>query len=146
MMDVALAALGYALWFVLLWVIILWVSAYATGWRQLMGVYPKRSLQFPTCWQGQHLTLRKWGNYGGIVATCADGESVTFDLPRLFRIGHNPITIPWNEITVVATHKRSVKFQTQRAPTIPLSISRDLAAKFDEVSNGRFSNQPIPPT
>jgi len=145
-MDIALtalAALGYALSFVLLWVVVLWVMAYATGWRRLMGVYPSRPLQFPTCWNGQHLTLRKWGGYNGVVIACADGEAVTFDLPRLFRIGHAPITIPWHEITVVATKKRSVTFQTQRAPTVSIAISRDLAAKFDEVSNGRFSNQPI---
>ena len=28
MMDIALAALGYALWFVLLWVVTLWIMAY----------------------------------------------------------------------------------------------------------------------
>lgn len=84
--------------------------------------------------------LRRWGNYGGVVITCADDEAVTFDLPRLFRIGHAPLTIPWHEITVVATKKRSVRFETQRAPTVSITISRDLAAKFDEVSNGRFSN------
>ncbi len=144
-MDVILAALGYALWFAFLWVAILWASAYATGWRRLMAVYPSRSLQFPTCWNGQHLTLRKWGGYNGVIIACADGEAVTFDLPRLFRIGHAPITIPWNEIAVVSTQKRSVKFQTHRASTVSIAISRDLAAKFDEVSNGRFSNQPISP-
>lgn len=140
MMDIALAALGYALWFVFLWVVTIWIMAYATGWRRLAAVYGKRPLQFPICWQGQHLTLRKWGGYNGIIIVCADGEAVTFDLPRLFRIGHAPITIPWHEITVVATQKRSVKFQTQRAPTVSIAISRDLAAKFDEVSNGRFLN------
>ena len=145
MTDILLAVLGYTLFFVATFVVTIWVMAYATGWRRLMGVYEKRPLQFPTCWHRQHLTLRTWGGYNGVIIACVDDEAVTFDLPRFLRIGHAPITIPWNEIAVVANKKRSVKFLAQRAPTVSLMINCDLAAKFDEVSNGRFSDQPIAP-
>ena len=145
MMDTILIVLGYTLFIVVTFVIVIWVMAYATGWRRLMGVYEKRPLQFPTCWHRQHLTLRTWGGYNGVVIACADDEAVTFDLPRFLHIGHAPITIPWDEIAVVAAKKRSVKFLAQRAPTVSIAISRELAAKFDEVSNGRFSDQPIAP-
>jgi len=144
-MNIIAAALGYTLFFAATYVVTIWVMAYATGWRRLMDAYEKRPLQFPTCWRRQHLTLRTWGDYNGVIIACANDEAVTFDLPRFLRIGHAPITIPWNEIAVVATKKRSVKFLAQHAPTVSLTINQDFAEKFDEVSNGRFSDQPTPP-
>ena len=146
MMNLIVGISSSALFFVLVWVVTFLFLAYATGWRRLMAVYPKRPLQFPTCWSRQHIALRVWGGYNGIVIVCADGEAVTFDLPRFFRIGHGAMTVPWDEITVTAKKKHSVKLQFQRVSSISVTIRPDLAERFVVVSNGRFSNQPaVPP-
>lgn len=130
--------------FSLFWLSIIWLIAQLSGWRQLAEVYPERPLQFPTCWKWQSIVLRWGSSYSGVLTVCADENGVTIVPMWLFRIGHAPLTIPWEDITVIK-NSYSVKLQLQQMPTLSVKISPKLATKWVDLTNGRFSDQPIIP-
>lgn len=130
--------------FALLWLFVIWLSSLLSGWRQLVEVYPERPLQFPTCWKWQSIALRWTASYSGILTVCADDDGVTIAPIWPFRFSHAPFTIPWEEITVLK-NKHTVKLRLQRLPDMSVTITRQLAAKWVEAANGRFSDQPIAP-
>ena len=125
--------------FALFWSFIIWLIAYLSGWRQLAEVYPERRPQFSTCWKWQSIGLRWGASYSRALTICAGNGGITLTPVLLFRIGHTPLTIPWEDITVVS-HKRTVKLRLQRMPAMSVTITTQLAAKLTEASNGRFSS------
>ena len=42
--------------------------------------------------------MRFWSHYGGVVRVTAASDALYLSVVFLFRIGHPPLRIPWNEI------------------------------------------------
>lgn len=143
-LPILTSVLIFAVVFPLFWIAAIWLTAQLSGWRQLAEVYPERPLQTPTCWKWQSIVLRWTSSYSGILTVCADDDGVTITPMRLFRFGHAPFTIPWEDMTVV-NNRFSVKLRLRRMPKLTVKITRKLAAQWVAVANGRFSDQPVAP-
>ena len=90
---VAVALLGFAVW----WCVLIWSSSWLTGWRTLAGYYPLREPFHGRVHRFESLALG-WGNYSGCVriGSNADGLFLAVMLP--FRPGHAPVFVPWSEV------------------------------------------------
>ena len=90
-------------------------------------------------WRFQSAQMRWTSNYSGVITLGADMAGLHFSVMPLFRAGHAPFFIPWNEITVTAlnplmpilTYAYELRFD--RAPQIPFRIFRGTYEKIQSV-------------
>ena len=129
--------LGGIVAFALFWMAIVWLIAQLSGWSKLADVYPARIPFNETCWSMQSGRFRWSSNYSGILRVCADGQALHLSVFILFRPGNPPLSIPWEDIT---TKPRTfgVELRFYRAEGVPLLISRQLAGRLEQASEGRF--------
>ena len=134
--------LAFLIGFPLLWSAILWFNSRISGWSTLAGKYPYREPLNPTCFSFQSLILRYLFNYNGVLKVCVDDEGVYFSVLFLFRPGHAPFFVPWEEIN--GTKKRHFFYQIvdlrfEQASNIPFYIYTRTADKIVEASHGRWA-------
>jgi hypothetical protein len=136
-LQIVTTIMGGIVAFGLFWVFIVWLIAQLGGWSKLADVYPARIPFNETCWSIQSGRFR-WGtNYSGILRVCADNQALHLSVFPLFRPGNPPLSIPWEDIT---TKPRTfgVEMRFYRADGVPLLISRQLANRLEQASEGRF--------
>lgn len=129
--------LGSSLTFILFWLAIIWLIAHLSGWRKLAGAYPSHIPFNETCWSMQSGRFRWGSNYSGILHVCADGRALHLSVFVLFRPVHPPLSIPWEDITSTS-QTFGVKLRFSRAEGVPLFISRQLAGRLEQASEGKF--------
>jgi hypothetical protein len=85
---------------VLFWSAICYLIATISGWRLLAKRF---------CYQGPEYGGTKWSwqsgrmrgaNYNGCLVLGADSSALFLKVFPLFRCGHPPLLVPWNEVTV----------------------------------------------
>lgn len=95
---VALIIPGFFVGFALLWSAIVFATARISGWASLARAYPGTQ---PASGQSWHFTSATFGRLSSYrnVLTVMTTPSGLFLRPILpFRIGHEPLLIPWNAI------------------------------------------------
>ena len=117
---------------ILLWMGIFWLLGRISGWARLAETY---RAQLPT--SGQHWSLqtaymRFWSHYGSCLTFAADPHGLGISIFLLFRVGHPPLFIPWNEISVRPVRFLFIPYMelTFRNAPIPLRITRRLAQRI----------------
>jgi hypothetical protein len=139
--NTALAVAAAFVGIVLFWLAIVWLIAQVSGWPRLAEKYPARQPWNPKCWSLQSALLRGWSQYRGILRICADSEALHLSLLFPFSIAHRPLTIPWREISGRKKTRffyYGVELRFQQTPTIPIHITRRLADRLVEVSDGSW--------
>ncbi len=127
--------LGSLLAFAVFWALIVWFLSRLGGWSKLADVYPSRMPFDEMCWSWQSGRLR-WGvGYNGILKVCADRQALHLSVLFLFRPGHPPLSIPWEDVT---GNQRTfwVELRFRRDDSVPLRISPLLAGRLEEASAG----------
>lgn len=107
-------ALGVVL-FPVVWCFVSWLISYFSGWQRLAALYPARTA--PT---GQRFsTDARIGvtRYGGNVYVDVSSEGLFLSVMFAFRIGHQPLFIPWSEI-----HNRQTKTVFPRLEGVEFDI------------------------
>ena len=119
------------------WSAVVWFTGQVSGWAKLADVYPQRMAFNETCWSLQSARLRWFSNYNGILRICADGQALHLSVFPLFRPGHQPLSIPWEDVTV-AKRPFGVELRFYRADNVPIRLSRSFAERLVPASDGRF--------
>ena len=127
--------------FGLFWAAIVWLIAQLSGWSKLAGVYPSRIPFNESCWSLQSGRFRWSSNYSGILRVCADSQALHLSVFVLFRPGNPPLSIPWEDITA-KPRPFGIELRFYRAEGVPLLISRQLAGRLEQASDGRFRLEP----
>lgn len=127
----------------LVWWGILKLSAWISGWRMLADAYPARS-----DFTGAERTMQSAGmegpgflpaNYSGVLTIGANYEGVLFSIFIVFRIGHAPFFIPYNDLRGEESSQfyiPYVRLTASKTPDIAIRIGRPLARWIEEQSGG----------
>ena len=77
--------------------------------------------------------MRFWGHYNSVIRLTATSDALYASVLSLFRIGHPPLSIPWNEIKFGRTKylwRRCVVLTLGEQERIPMRISERMARKL----------------
>jgi hypothetical protein len=130
----------FPLYFTALWVLVGFIISYIGGWWTLRTRYRARAPFSGQLIRGQSGQMRWLAGYSTCLNVGANEEGLFLSTMVLFRAGHPPLLIPWDEVTV----RRGkfllvvdvVKFRLDREFSIPLWIRASLASKL-RTSAGR---------
>jgi hypothetical protein len=132
--------------FVLFWCAISFFIAAMSGWMTLAKKFRVTSAFTGVTWGFQSARMRWTSRYGSCLNVGADPVGLKLSIMFLFRPGHPPLFIPWNEILVEKRSQilfsRQVKLLLGREEQIPLLISGRLA---DRIQAAAGTNWPIEP-
>jgi len=105
-----------------------------SGWLKLARHYRKQSDPYgDTMTAGPFpyvVYMRFWGHYSSVIRLTAAADALYASMLFLFRPGHPPLRIPWNEIKIGKTRflwRRYVVLTLGGAEKIPMRISERMA-------------------
>lgn len=117
--------LGFPVFFVLFWTAVCYLLGWVGGWQKLAADY-----HHTASFLGQTYNFRngrmKWVNYKNVLTLGADTKGLYIAVLFLFRIGHPPLFIPWQDINT--TEEKGVfgiditNFQFLKHPSISLKV------------------------
>ncbi len=137
-----LIILGFFVAFPLFWSTIVYLISRLGGWGSMAEAYSTREPLSAQCFSLQSAILRLASNYNGVLKICADDEGLYFSVMFLFRPGHPPFFVPWEEIS--GTKRRYffysvIDLRFQRTPNLPFRIYQRTADRLVDVANGRWT-------
>jgi hypothetical protein len=139
--------LAFIPFFVLFWCAISFFIAAMSGWITLAKKFPLTSPFTGVTWGFQSARMRWTSRYGSCLNVGADSVGLKLSMMFLFRPGHPPLFIPWNEISVEKRSKilffRQVKLLLGRAEQIPLLISGRLADRLEAAAGTNWPIEPV---
>jgi hypothetical protein len=133
---------AFSVVFPLFWATIAFLISRLGGWGSMAEAYPYREPLIVQCFPLQSAILRFMSNYNAVVKICADEQGLYFSVMFLFRPGHAPFFVPWEEIS--GTRKQYflypvVDLRFQRTPNLPFRVYKRTADKLVEAGNGRWA-------
>ena len=100
--DGFLTTLLVVICFVAFWCAIGYFVSFLTGWLALARRFKKQSEPYGEIRSAgpffYTLYMRFWGHYSSVIRLTAAGDALYASGLFLFRIGHPPLRIPWDEI------------------------------------------------
>jgi hypothetical protein len=100
--DGFLTTLLVVICFVAFWCAIGYFVSFLTGWLALARRFKKQSEPYGEIRSAgpffYTLYMRFWGHYSSVIRLTAAGDALYASVLFLFRIGHPPLRIPWDEI------------------------------------------------
>jgi len=85
--------------FGLLWSGIVFLSAHLSGWTALARHYPGSQQPAGQSWHWSSATFSWFASYRNILTVSVSPSGLYMRPIFVFRIGHEPLLIPWNAIT-----------------------------------------------
>ncbi len=136
-MQSVLIVMGSVSAFIVIWLFVVFLTSWMSGWGKLADVYPARMPFNEECWSWQSGSFRWSASYSGILKVCADTQALHLSVLFMFRPGHTPLSIPWEDIS---GRKRflNIELRFRRADHIPVRISPRLAGRLEQASGGLF--------
>jgi hypothetical protein len=134
---VPLAVVGFALWFCF----VSFALAHLGGWATLARAYRAWTPFAGTTRSGQSGAVG-WSNYGNSLIVGCDQRGLSLAVLFLFRAGHPPLFIPWEDISV--TESRSLFVFTcfdlrfRKAPGVRFRIRPRLAERLRAQAGARW--------
>jgi hypothetical protein len=141
-LTTTLIILGFFVIFPLFWSAIVFLISRIGGWGSMAESYPYREPLAANCFSLQSAILRFSSSYNGVLKICADEQGVYFSVLFLFRPGHSPFFVPWEEITgtkKIYTFYPVVDLRFQRTPNLPFRLYKRSADRLVEAANGRWA-------
>lgn len=140
--TIILIILAFFVIFPLFWSAVVFLISRLGGWGSMAEAYPYREPHSAQCFALQSAILRLAASYRGVLKICADDEGLYFSVMFLFRPGHSPFFVPWEEIR--GTKKsyffyNVVDLRFRRTPDLPFRIYRRIADRLVDVANGRWA-------
>ena len=118
---------------VVLWVVVSALVGQLTGWASLARRFRFRGQFAGPTWHWQSGRMRWLMGYNSSLIVGANTDGLYLATLWLFRIGHPPLLIPWNEISVSGAKllwARGVRLQLGRERPVPLWLRDKLADKL----------------
>lgn len=120
--------------FVGLWCGVCFLIALIGGWRALAKKYAHGVESFQgNRWHMQSGTMRGLARYRGTLTLGADARGLYLGVMVLFRAGHPPLFVPWNEIELRERHGwlfPTVDVMFTAMPGERLTVSRGLGEQL----------------
>lgn len=128
--------------FPLFWSAVVLLIAVVGGWRTLAERYPVDNLfgEPVRHWAWQSMRM-SFSNYNGVLTVDAYDEGLRFSVMFLFRPGHRPFLVPWEEISVARKQmlwQRYVEMRFARADHITIYLTQRLANQIEEAMGPRW--------
>ncbi len=127
-----------------LWIAVSHAFSKLSGWAQLAGHYPQVEafVGHRFFFQSALIRDRLFGLRGTLIVGAGPQGLLLRVLPP-FNFGHAPLFVPWEDIKCIPAHSlRSwMMLEFERCRPVPLIISRRLAKKLAESSQGALSIQ-----
>jgi hypothetical protein len=123
--------------FVIIWVIVGKVISIASGWKALAEKYPVRTPFSGERHKFQSARMRRGMNFNNCLTIGANHMGLYLSVFVLFRIGHEPIFIPWSEISASVEKGRFanyIKLSFLRSPENWIKISQKLYQRLERDS------------
>ena len=124
--------------FPLFWSAIVYLIARLGGWSDLAKQYALQEPYSGTTFQMQSVTIGILGNYRSVVTIGANDVGLYLNPLVVYRPGHPPLLIPWDDIEPRQARGLSfvemVSFSPRMAPKRTISISKKLAGKLRDAS------------
>ena len=140
----------FPFYFAALWCFISFSVSFMSGWFALSGRFKKESEPYgPTKSAGPFfytVYMRFGTHYSSVIQMTAAEDSLYLSALFLFRIGHPPLRIPWDEIQVGRAKFLwicSVHLTLGKEEQIPMRMSERMARKLGILE--RIPNQGILP-
>lgn len=119
--------------FLVLWTLVPIVISYVSGWASLAGQFRFHDTFTGSRWSWQSAQMRFMMNYNRCLTMGANEQGLYLAMNPLFRGGHPPLFIPWNEISVKPQRIlffEGTRFQLGRANPVPLWVRKKLADRL----------------
>ena len=130
------------LFFTGVWVAICYGIALTGGWNVLAEHYLDKS-----DFQGERFRFRSGqigkASYGSCLTLGASPRGLYLATLVMFRFGHPPLFIPWEDISITSKKQwfvSLVQLEFSKAPGTTLDISKGIAHNIARASGGRFKN------
>lgn len=123
----------FFLFFLALWFGISFLLSVFSGWRQLSQYYRSSGLFKGRRFYFQSAAMRLRASYNSAFIVGVSSEGLYLSILFLFRVGHPPLLVPWEDISWTEKPGRfwgGFKLQFARCPSIPFLISRRLMEKI----------------
>lgn len=117
-----------------------------SGWHRLAERFAFEG-DFPASrWRFKSATARYGTNYNNCLTIAADAAGFYMAMPIFFRIGHPPLFIPWNEITILrgrVLYWKVVRIQFGRDEPITLGFREDFAEEIRRAAGSSWPNERV---
>lgn len=126
--------LGFAIFFVVLWCTVCFLISFMSGWHALSGRFKRQSDSY-----GENRSAgpffytvytRFWTRYANVIRVTVASDGLYLSVLLLFRIGHPPLRIPWDEIQFGRTKRLwrpYIVLTLGREEQIPMRIPERMA-------------------
>jgi hypothetical protein len=118
--------------FPLLWCGVCLILAHTGGWARLAKKYAANITHARS--EGRHFSMQSgrvgWVNYNGCLTVQTTDQGLHVAVWPMFRIGHPPLFIPWNEVrgahTVRFLWVENVKFQVGEPSVATMQLAKGI--------------------
>jgi hypothetical protein len=91
--------------FITMWCGISVVIARTGGWADLAVRYRLEGPFRGRKWHFRSAGFGQWTSYGGVLTVGANSRGLYLAVMPLFRVGHPPLFIPWEDVRKTASHR-----------------------------------------
>ncbi|MGD9850764.1 MAG: hypothetical protein AB7T38_05825 [Nitrospirales bacterium] len=110
-----------------------------SGWRTISQHYPSRPHKIIEKWYLRSMWMGFLFTYENCVTMKATNEGLHLSLIILFRIGHHPLLIPWEDIHIEkykGWFTTYAKLTLRQVPNISIYLRKDLALEINGQRGG----------
>ena len=125
----------------LAWIVISVFASRLSGWYALAKIYRLSSPFNGKLFRFRTLWMRFATHYGNCITTGVNSQGLHLSILFILRIGHDPLFMPWSEITtseITSGFSKRIKLQFKRMPSVPIIIDRRLADDLSRESYGAW--------
>ena len=134
----------FVVFFVLLWTAVGLILAQLSGWAELARHYRSTNPFDGRKWRFRNGKMRLATHYNNCLTVGANAQGLYLAVLFLFRIGHPPLEIPWQDI-LTTTGKtlwwKWTEFRFQQAPSVWIRFYGNLGDELQS-SSRTFSTVP----
>ena len=128
--------------FLLVWIGVSFLISLLGGWWSLSQYYPLQAYTTRKKWSFQSAAMRWLTGYGNCLHVSVTDRGLLLSVLFLFRTGHPPLLIPWEDISVEKYHSRfmkGVRLNFSKVPNVPLYLREKLAQEINREIEGRWN-------
>ncbi|MBI4676303.1 MAG: hypothetical protein HY748_01845 [Elusimicrobia bacterium] len=130
---------------VLLWVLVCRLIARLSGWAALARAYPDMAPPMSDRrWRFRSGLMRFGSRYGNCLTLQVDHAGLRLSVLALLKPGHQPICVPWHEVSVRRVQRffsELVELRFRSEPDIPLLIDAELAEELAEAAGASWPRE-----
>ena len=128
--------------FVCIWIIISALISYLGGWWSLSQYYHSRPSNIRKKWLFQTAAMRFMTGYGNCLNVCVTDRGLLLSVFFIFRFGHPPLLIPWEDIRVEKFNSwmmKGIRLNFSKVPNVPLILRKGLAQNINDEIDGKWN-------